>query len=68
MLKCLCSVQKRRKELQDAWIRLEEVRIFLDEDLHNVGVQEDATKLDMVVHKGEEYIAKGLRYAPGCGG
>lgn len=53
--------RKRRKEMRVARLRLKEVRIFLEEDLHNVVLQEDAAKLDLVVRKGEDYIARGAR-------
>jgi hypothetical protein len=38
---------------------LEEVHTFLEEDLHNIVLQEDATWLELVVHREEEYIARG---------
>jgi len=39
--------------------RLEEIHIFLEEDLHNVTIQEEAVKLEFAVIIGEDYIAKG---------
>jgi hypothetical protein len=43
---------KRQKELQDARLRLEEACIFHDEDIHNVVLEEDAIKLEIVICKG----------------
>jgi hypothetical protein len=37
------------------------MHIFLEEDLHNVTLQEEATKLEMVVRIREDYIARGAR-------
>jgi len=53
--------RKRRKELWVARQKLEEVCIFLEEDIQNVALQEEAAKLEMVVRKGEDYIARGAR-------
>jgi hypothetical protein len=47
--------------LPDAQLRLEEVRILLEEDLHNVVLQEDVARLEMVVHQEDDYIAKGAQ-------
>lgn len=52
---------KKIKELSKARQQLEEVNIFLEEDLHNVTLQEEATKLEMVVHRGKDYINRVLR-------
>jgi len=46
--------------LQEAIFRLEEIHIFLEEDLHNVTIQEEAAKLEFAVIIGEDYIAKGV--------
>lgn len=53
--------RRRRKDLRDAHCRLEEVCIFLEEDLHNVTLQEEVAKLEMIVRKGEDYIARGAQ-------
>jgi hypothetical protein len=53
--------QKRHREMQEARLHLEEVCIFLPKDIHNVVLQEDVAKLEMVVHKGKEYIAREAR-------
>jgi hypothetical protein len=50
---------KAEKELQEVRFRLEEICIFLEEDLHNVTIQEEAVKLEFAVIIGEGYIAKG---------
>jgi hypothetical protein len=39
---------------------LEEVHIFLEEDLHNVTLQEEAAKLEMVVHAEVRTILPGV--------
>lgn len=52
---------ERRKELWEARLRIEEVRFFLEENLHNVTLQEETVKLEMVVHRGEDYIARGVQ-------
>jgi len=50
---------KWRKELWATRLRLEEINIFLEEDLYNVILQEDTAKLETFVGKGEDYIARG---------
>lgn len=37
--------------------RMDEVHIFLEEDIHNVTLQEEATKLEMTMRRGEDNIA-----------
>lgn len=53
--------RKRRRELREARRKLEEVHIFLEEDLHNTVLQEDAARLELVVRREEESIARGAR-------
>jgi hypothetical protein len=52
---------RHKKELWVAWFRTKEVLIFIEENLHNVTLQEEAMKLDMEVHKCEDYISKSTR-------
>jgi hypothetical protein len=50
--------------LDESWMarqKLEQVHIFLEEDIHNVALQEEVAKLEMVVTKGEHYIVWGAR-------
>jgi len=53
--------RKHRQLLQEASQKLEKVCIFIEEDLHNCVFQEAAPRLELAVHKEEEYIAKGAR-------
>jgi len=50
-------VRKHRRELREARQKLEEVCILLEEDLHNITLQEDATQFEMVVRNEENYIS-----------
>lgn len=52
---------RRRRELKEARSRLEEVRIFLEENSYNVSLQEEAAKLEMAIRKAEDYIARGAK-------
>jgi len=52
---------KCRTTLREARQQLEEVQTLLEEDLHNITLQEDTSRLEMVVRKEEEYIARGAR-------
>jgi hypothetical protein len=54
-------VHKWRKHFQEARGRLEEVHIFLEEDIHNVTLQEKAMKVEMDVCRGEDYIVRGAQ-------
>lgn len=56
--------QKRRKGMWMAWQRLEEVHIFLEEDLHNLTLQDKVAKLKMDVHLSEDYIARHAQIDP----
>ena len=44
--------RKRSKDLLVARQQLEEVHIFIEEDMHNVALQEDAARLEMRVRRG----------------
>ena len=50
-----------RKKLWVDRKRLEEVCIFIKEDIHNVTLQKKAMELKMAARRGEEYIASGAR-------
>jgi hypothetical protein len=52
---------KWRKELWATQLMIDEICIFVEEDLHNVTLQEEVVKLDMVVPKGENYISSGAQ-------
>lgn len=49
---------KHKQELRKDRKHLEETRIFLEEDLHNSTLQEEATCLELVVRMEEDYIAR----------
>lgn len=52
--------RKHKMELWVAQLRLEEIHIFLDKDLHNVTLQEEVANLEIVVRRGENYIMLGV--------
>ena len=52
---------QRRRELWDTRQNMKDVRIFLEEDIHNITLQEDTAKLELTIRRGEEYIARGAR-------
>jgi hypothetical protein len=49
---------KRMRELQEAKRQLKKVHTLLEEDLHNISLQEDVARLKTVVRKEEEDISK----------
>lgn len=52
-------IAHKRRELKDARKQLKEARIFLEEDLHNVLLQKEVARLELVIRK--KYIARGTR-------
>jgi len=47
------------------WQSLEEVRVFLEVEICNVSLQEEAAKLVLTVRLGEDYISQGATI-PSC--
>jgi len=52
---------KVKKGVVGGLLIIEEICTFIEEELHNVTGQEEDAKLEMVVHKGEDYITRGAQ-------